>query len=57
MFTSLLNIVCAYDPIGYGIPYNYLMFSDTREPLVQVALQLLVVCLDHDPETTQEVEV
>ncbi|XP_035695425.1 protein HID1-like isoform X3 [Branchiostoma floridae] len=48
LFTSLLNIVCAYDPIGYGMPYNHLLFSDYREPTVEVALQLLIVVLDHD---------
>ncbi|XP_075259274.1 protein HID1-like isoform X2 [Convolutriloba macropyga] len=48
LFTSLLNIVSSYDPVGYGVPYNHLMFRDYREPLVQVALQLLIVTLDHD---------
>lgn len=48
LFTSLLNVVCAYDPVGYGLPYNYLLFSDSREPLVQTALQVLIVCLDSD---------
>lgn len=48
LFTSLLNVVCAYDPVGYGLPYNYLLFSDSREPLVQTALQVLVACLDND---------
>ena len=28
--------------------YNHLMFADYREPLVEVAAQLLVVLLDHD---------
>ena len=41
LFTSLLNIVCAYDPVGYGVPYNHLMFNDAREPLVEIALQVL----------------
>ena len=40
LFTSLLNIVCAYDPVGYGVPYNHLMFNDAREPLVEIALQV-----------------
>lgn len=40
VFTSLLNTVCAYDPVGYGVPYNHLMFSDHREPLVECALQV-----------------
>ncbi|XP_027053270.1 protein HID1-like [Pocillopora damicornis] len=48
IFTSLLNLVCSYDPLGYGVPYNHLMFADYREPLVEVAAQLLVVLLDHD---------
>lgn len=48
MFTSLLNTVCAYDPVGYGVPYNHLLFSDSLEPLVDVALQILIVTLDYD---------
>ncbi|XP_042873709.1 protein HID1-like isoform X1 [Penaeus japonicus] len=48
LFTSLLNIVCGYDPVGFGVPYNHLLFSDTREPLVEVALQILITTLDHD---------
>uniref|UniRef100_UPI00398F0113 protein HID1-like n=1 Tax=Pristiophorus japonicus TaxID=55135 RepID=UPI00398F0113 len=52
LFTSLLNIVCAYDPVGYGIPYNHLLFSDYREPLVEVAGQVLIATLDHDASTS-----
>ncbi|CAB0019475.1 unnamed protein product [Nesidiocoris tenuis] len=48
IFTSLLNTVCAYDPVGLGLPYNHLLFSDSWEPLVDVALQILIVALDHD---------
>ncbi|KAJ9578600.1 hypothetical protein L9F63_005177 [Diploptera punctata] len=48
MFTSLLNTVCAYDPVGLGVPYNHLLFSDSMEPLVDTALQILIVTLDHD---------
>ncbi|XP_055341905.1 protein HID1-like [Paramacrobiotus metropolitanus] len=47
LFTSLLNVVFSYDPVGYGVPYNYLMFGDSKEPLAEVALQVLIVCLDH----------
>ena len=66
LFTSLLNIICAYDPIGYGIPYNHLMFNDSREALVEVALQLLCVSLEtaglenlsnDDPSGDQQIEV
>uniref|UniRef100_A0A8C5R6V8 HID1 domain containing n=1 Tax=Leptobrachium leishanense TaxID=445787 RepID=A0A8C5R6V8_9ANUR len=52
LFTSLLNIVCAYDPIGYGIPYNHLLFWDSREPLVEMSAQLLIVTLDSDPNSS-----
>ncbi|XP_046403862.1 protein HID1 [Ischnura elegans] len=45
-FTSLLNVVCAYDPSASPLPYNHLLFSDTREPLADTCLQCLVVCLD-----------
>ncbi|XP_065168423.1 protein HID1 [Atheta coriaria] len=48
MFTSLLNTVCAYDPVGLGVPYNHLIFNDSLEPLVEAALQILIVTLDHD---------
>lgn len=48
LFTSLLNVVCAYDPVGYGIPYNHLLFSDYREQLVEQAIQILIVTLEHD---------
>ncbi|KAE8576852.1 hypothetical protein XENTR_v10004347 [Xenopus tropicalis] len=52
LFTSLLNVVCAYDPVGYGIPYNHLLFWDSREPLVEVSAQLLIVTLDSDLTVT-----
>ncbi|KAK6109919.1 High-temperature-induced dauer-formation family protein [Brugia pahangi] len=54
LFTSLLNIVCAYDPVGFGVPYNYLLFTDTREPLVQTALQVLIVCLDNETQSSDK---
>lgn len=55
MFTSLLNTVCAYDPVGLGVPYNHLLFVDSTEPLVDVALQILIVTLDHDTSQGEEV--
>src|SRR4051812_41976351 len=54
LFTSMVNIVCSYDPVGYGLPYNYLLVGDSREPLVQVALQVLIVCLDRDNQPVSE---
>jgi hypothetical protein len=52
MFTSLLNTVCAYDPVGLGVPYNHLIFNDSLEPLVEAALQILIVTLDHDTSSS-----
>ncbi|CAG7727053.1 unnamed protein product [Allacma fusca] len=54
LFTSLLNVVCSYDPVGIGLPYNHLIFADSREPLVEAALQVLVVVLDHDTNNSCE---
>lgn len=48
LFTSFLNTVCSYDPVGLGVPYNHFIFSDTMEPLVEACLQILIVTLDHD---------
>ncbi|ESO82024.1 hypothetical protein LOTGIDRAFT_135546 [Lottia gigantea] len=57
LFTSMLNLVCSYDPVGYGVPYNHLMFSDHREPLVEIALQVLCVTMENDSNTAQNVSV
>ncbi|XP_063917758.1 protein HID1 isoform X2 [Zophobas morio] len=56
MFTSLLNTVCAYDPVGLGVPYNHLLFNDSLEPLVEAALQILIVTLDHDTSSSTPTE-
>ncbi|XP_066923547.1 protein HID1-like [Clytia hemisphaerica] len=56
LFTSLLNVTCSYDPVGYGIPYNHIMFNDSREPLIEVAIQLLIVVLDYDMEQQQIID-
>ncbi|KAF6027988.1 HID1 [Bugula neritina] len=54
LFTSLLNVICSYDPVGYGVPYNHLMVTDIREPLVEVAIQVMCVCLENDLESHSE---
>lgn len=54
LFTSFLNTVCSYDPVGFGVPYNHLIFADTTEPLVEACLQLLIVTLDHDMVVQQQ---
>jgi hypothetical protein len=51
LFTSLLNTVCGYDPAGI-LPYNHLLFSDTREELVETAMQVLIITLDHDSSSS-----
>ncbi|KAM6957499.1 protein HID1 isoform 2-T2 [Aplochiton taeniatus] len=53
LFTSLINVVCAYDPVGYGIPYNHLLFADYREQLVEQAMQILIVTLEHEGGVAQ----
>lgn len=42
--TSLLLFLSSssYDPVGWGLPYNYLLFSDPREELTYVALQVTI---------------
>ncbi|XP_076458656.1 protein HID1-like isoform X2 [Babylonia areolata] len=57
LFTSLLNCLCSYDPVGYGVPYNHLMFSDHREPLVEGALQVLCVTMENDSAATAALTV
>ncbi|KAI1288466.1 Protein HID1 [Halotydeus destructor] len=47
LFTSLINTVFSYDPTGY-LPFNHLLFTDTREALVDVCVQILIVTLDYD---------
>jgi hypothetical protein len=54
LFTSLLNIVFSYDPVGYGLPYNYLMFTDSRENLVEVSCQILCVILESNIPFSRE---
>ncbi|KAF2352356.1 Hid-1/Ecm30 [Trinorchestia longiramus] len=54
LFTSLLNTVCGYDPVGRGVPYNHLLFTDTRECLVETCLQLLITALDSQEGTPDE---
>jgi len=45
LFTSLLNTVCGYHPSSV-LPYNHLLWADSKEKLVETALQVLIVTLD-----------
>jgi hypothetical protein len=46
LFYSLLNTVYNFDPSGV-VPYSYTAYPDTKEQLVDAALQLLLVLLDY----------
>ena len=46
LFTSLINTVCGYHPEGL-LPYNHLIWSDSKEKLVEVALQARISTLLH----------
>ncbi|KAG0175125.1 hypothetical protein DFQ30_000608 [Apophysomyces sp. BC1015] len=53
LLCSLLNTACRYNPLGWGVPYNHVVFTDTREQLVAVCLRVLLVILDyHSPQAT-----
>ena len=46
-FCSLINVSLTYDPIGWGLPYNYLLSSDdSAETLVEVSMHTLLLLLN-----------
>lgn len=47
ILSSLINVVMHYDPVGMGVPYNYLMFADTKEALAEAALQTFLILIDY----------
>ncbi|KAG9288895.1 hypothetical protein G9A89_019517 [Geosiphon pyriformis] len=47
LLCSLLNTAVKYNPAGWGVPYNYVVFTDPREILVTLCLQVLLVLLDY----------
>ncbi|KAI8391567.1 high-temperature-induced dauer-formation protein-domain-containing protein [Radiomyces spectabilis] len=46
LLCSLMNTACQYDPVGWGVPYNYLLVADPREQLADKCLRLLLILLD-----------
>eukprot|EP01133_Synstelium_polycarpum_P003611 gene3611-4138_t len=46
---SLINTFCTYDPIGWGIPYNHVMFADPVEGVAKLSVQLVNVLVSYDP--------
>ncbi|OLL26340.1 Ubp5-interacting protein ftp105 [Neolecta irregularis DAH-3] len=49
LLCSLLNTVMKYNPTGWKVPYDHVMFVDLRQQLVTYCLQVLVVILAYDP--------
>ncbi|CAG8637960.1 14560_t:CDS:10, partial [Dentiscutata heterogama] len=47
LLCSLLNTTVKYNPAGWGVPYNHMVFADPREMLVTLCLQVLLVLLDY----------
>lgn len=47
LFYSLLNVVIMYDPIGWGVPYASSVWTNEREGLVDVSIQVFLVLLDY----------
>ncbi|CAG8640195.1 11015_t:CDS:10 [Rhizophagus irregularis] len=47
LLCSLLNTAVKYNPAGWGVPYNHVVFADSREVLVTLCLQVLLVLLDY----------
>lgn len=45
LFYSLVNVSLNYDAIGWGVPYNHIVFADYREELTDASLQFLNVLL------------
>ena len=46
-FFSVINTILSYDPVGWGLPYNYLFSSDSPEKLVNVCIEVLTTTLAH----------
>ena len=46
-FYSLVNSVCSYDPVGWGIPYNHILYSEKPEDLMRLNAELLGIVLTH----------
>ena len=47
MLCSLLNVVISYNPASW-IPYNHVVWGDSREPLVHAAIHVLTALFDYN---------
>mmetsp|Transcript_54381 Transcript_54381/g.157236 ORF Transcript_54381/g.157236 Transcript_54381/m.157236 type:complete len:839 (-) Transcript_54381:127-2643(-) len=50
LFCSLMSTVFCYDPVGWGVPYGGYFSGDQEEEIVDIALQVLCVVMDFDPQ-------
>lgn len=46
-FISVVNVVMRYDPVGMGVPYNYLVSRSAPEHLMNISIDLLMVLLEY----------
>ena len=52
-----MNAISQVTPVPFaGLPYNHLLFNDKREALMETALQILIVTLDHDSTASRSDE-
>lgn len=54
LFYSLLNVIFAYDPTGYGLPYGGALASDAPTQLVTVSSQVAIALLDYGEPAAPE---
>lgn len=47
VFSSLINTVLGYDPVGWGVPYTNLLAADTSKLLMETSAQVLITLLDY----------
>ncbi|KAI9474145.1 MAG: high-temperature-induced dauer-formation protein-domain-containing protein [Benjaminiella poitrasii] len=49
---SMLNTACKFNPMGWttAVPYNHIVFTDSREHLVALCLRALLIVLDYNSE-------
>lgn len=47
LFLSLFNVALRYDPVGWGVPYNYRFSTVTPENLMGVSIQILSILFNY----------
>ncbi|KAF9432090.1 hypothetical protein BGZ76_011274 [Entomortierella beljakovae] len=57
LLCSLINSSLKYNPAGFFMPYNHVVFTDQREMLVLMCLQVIVILLDYQVEKPELLEM